>query len=321
MPDVPRVTVRDPRDAGRRGDLLEQGAERERRPLPRRVKALAAVGIVVLGLGGLVVRVAVRDRTEKSVRQAAFAAADEVHLAGRLLSVSALDPGSYRVDVMVEVAGREDRPYPDRVTGLTLQAQGVTPLEFVRPPFPERRLQVGAAVTVDCGAVAAGRLPAGGEVVLTVTAGSGVPHDQRLPVSDDQLREAVLVACDLPDPEAETVVEASGASGGLLVSLQQVPRRPDGLVLESIAVEGFEVVLDGLALPYRLPPRTGLGLFVTVRVRDCAAALAGGLRVRVTLTEGGVRTVREADPPVSQPQPGAVPAAQHLQQLVDAGCR
>ena len=312
--------MRDPRDPGPRGDLLEQGDEREQRPLPRRVKALVAVGLVVLGLAGLVVRDAVRDRAEERVRQAAFAATDEVHLESRLLSVTALDPGSHRVDVMVEVSGREDRPYPDRVSWLTLEAQGVTPLEFVLPPFPERRLQVGAAVAVDCAAVAGGRLPAGGEVVLTVTAGSGVPHDQRLPVPDDLLRESVLVACDLPDPEAETAVEASGASGGLLLSLQQVPRRPDGLVLERIAVEGFEVVLDGLALPYRLPARTGLGLFVTVGVRDCAAALAGGLRVQVTLTEGGVRTVRGADPPVSPP-PGAVPAAQYLQQLLDADCR
>lgn len=298
--------------------MLEPGGQPEPPGTPRRSTVLGALLVVLVGVAVLVGRDAVRDRAEQRVADAALAPAAEVHLDASLLWLAPGGPGTSRVDVMVEVVGREDRADPERLTGLVVEAGGLTPLEFVRPPSPERRLQVAAAAAVDCGAVATGRLPPGGDAVLTITPASGVPHDQRLPLPPTRLREALLIACDLPDPDAETTVEASGASGGVFVSLMQVPRRPEGLVVEGIAVPGFEVVLDGLSLPYRLPPGTGLGLFLTVRVRDCAAALAGDLRVQVTLTEGGVTTVREGSSSASQP--GAVPAARYLQGLLDAAC-
>lgn len=298
--------------------MLEQLEPDEPPGTPRRASVVGALLVVLVGAGVLVARDAVRDQTEQQAADTAFAAADEVDLDTRLLWLAPRGPGTSRVDVMVEVVGREDRARPDQVTGLVVDAAGLSPLEFRPPALPQRRLQVTAAAAVDCEAVTAGGLPPGGDAVLTITPASGVPHDQRLPVPPAQLREALLVACDLPDPDAETTVEASGASGGVFVSLTQVPRRTGGLVLESIAVPGFDVVLDGLSLPYRLPPGTGLGLFVTARVDDCDVALAAGLRVQVTLTEGGVMAVRRAGPPVSQP--GAVPAARYLQGLLDVAC-
>lgn len=305
---------------GEDADVLVGGGDREPR-LSRRARALAAAGAVLLLTGALGASAYAERRGEQRAQAAAFALADQVHLAGRLVAVFGLEPGSGRLGADVMVAARGDAG-GNRLAGVRLEGDGLQTLDTspvpARPPLPYQALPESR---VRCGDVADGRIPARATVVLTVVPASGVPHEQRLDADPAQVREAALAACDLPDPDAEPVVGAQGArDGSLLVDVETVPRSDVQLQLVGVRVPGFAVGSSvGLPLPHRIPPGSG-GLYgFTARVTDCAAARSADLTPVVLLRADG-RPVELSAATASQRQPGAVPARQLLERIREVAC-
>jgi len=319
--EPPFVTVVAAGDAGRPVDVLVGGEPREP-GVPRRWK-VAALVLVLLGAVGLVGRSLAADRAEQRANEAAFAVRDRVHLIGVLGAVSGtFDGGVGRLlsaEVSVSVVGGQ--PGGDRVTGLRLEGEGLTPRPADLSGLTELPATLRPTADIDCDAIAAGRYPVSGSVVLDVVPRSGVTHSQRMPVQAAVLRNASLAACELPDPDARTRVEVQGsARGTLLLNVEPVPYSRQPLVIEGVSVPGFEVrPAGGQTLPTRLPPDTGALYGFTVRVTDCAMA-RGSFGTTVRLRVGSVLETRVASTELSQPQPGGVPAARLLQRLVTLTC-
>lgn len=207
MPDAPPLTITDPGDPGRHGDLLSAGPDRERRGVPRRLPALLLAISLAVGAAALGGQAVLRVRTEQRDRTA-FAVADVVHLRGVLDDLYDLGVGTQLLGVDLSLVVRDGRPAEERVTGLTLEGPGLTPQPVLPFSAAEVRPQLTATSAVDCDAVAAGDVPGPAQVVLTVTAGSGVPHEQRLLIDAQRVWREALVACDLPAPRARPRVEA-----------------------------------------------------------------------------------------------------------------
>jgi hypothetical protein len=321
VPETPRVSIGDPSELGRPADLLE-GHEPDESRVADRWKVGGLV-ILVLILGGFLAgRFIIENRAEQQARDAAFAIVDKVHLRGEIKQIHGVQDGVDGViSAEVQVTSFGEGLGDDRVSGVRFEGEGLTP----RPPDLAGLLELPRYVRpesdVACGRVSAGRFPEAVAVVLDVVPRSGVTHSQRLPVQPRVVREALLQACDLPDPNAQTRVEVQGAADGtLLLFLEPVQRSRQVLVLEAVSVPGFDVrPVQGLSLPRSLPPGVG-GLYgFSVRVDDCATAREPH-EVAVRLRVGGALGTRMASADVSQPQPGGVPVTQLLQRLVRRAC-
>jgi hypothetical protein len=171
---------------------------------------------------------------------------------------------------------------------------------------------------VDCDRAARRPLLSEAAVVVTFLPANRVPRTELLPVPSQQVREAVLAACDLPDPRADLTVEAAASGDALLLFLAGVPRSKAELRLEEILVPGY--VITGQELPVELPPGTGVLLGLQLRLADCAQAQSGSGPVVVRLAKAGQRITVVAGPAVQQPQPGAVPVDQLLARLAERSC-
>lgn len=319
MPDAPIVTVSDPSGDDGRGDLLQSGDEHAPWRPSRRTAGLTALALLLAAGGVVGVRAEQRDREQQRLREAAFALADRVRLRSSLAGVVTPAVGSRRLAFLVDLlqVGVGDSGPRDRVTGLRVEGAGLTPdptpfVEVVAGP-------VEAAATVDCRAAAAGQLPERATVVLTVVPASEVEHVQRLQVGAALLRQAVLEACDLPDPGLRTTVATFVQGRTLTLLVDTVPRSRRPATVQSVAVAGFDVRTVGAALPYSVSPGSGAFLGLQARVVDCAAARAGdlGLQVRLTDDEGSaVRTAADA----AAEQPGRRPTRDLLQDLLARDC-
>ena len=319
MRDVPPVTIHDPGGPGRQ-DVLVGGAEREPR-LSRRTRVLVGGGLALLVAGAVGGTSYAQHRAEQREQAAAFAVADEVHVEGSLAAVFGLEPGSGRLGADVTLASRDGHPGPHTVPTVRLEGPGLVPVTRAGPGRFTPPAQAVPESRVDCGAVAAGRIPEAALVVATVVPASQMPHEQGLPVDPESLREAVLSACDLPDPSAKPYVEAAARGTSLLVFVEAVRRSDAVLWLEDVRVPGFALrAVPGLSLPYLVEPDSGGVYGLDVRVTDCTAARASDLLLTVVLSEDGRREQRVAPPAVQQPQPGAVPVGQLLQRLIDQDC-
>lgn len=319
MPDAPPLTITDPGEPGRSGDLLSAGPDRERRGVPRRTQALLlalalAVGAAVLGGQALL-----RDRTEQRDRAAAFAAADAVHLRGVVDALYDLGVGTELLGVDLSLVVRDGRPAEERVTGLALEGRGLTPQPLLPFSAAEVRQQLTTTSAVDCDAVAAGAVPGPVQVVLTVTAGSGVPHEQRLLLDAQRAWLAALVACDLPAPGARPRVEAYGLRGRLQLLVETVRRDDAELRLVAVSSPGVRLRLDGLSLPVPLVADGTTVVGLLADVVDCDAARRGGYLVQVDLTRNGVAQRRVAGRPTGL-EPGSAPIAQALRAVVERSC-
>ena len=300
-------------------DLLAHGDEREPRQVPRRILAAGTVVVVLVGAGLVGGRAASRDRAEQRAADAEFVVSDAVQLVADLQAFNGSEPGAARIETSIEVTRDREPAAPGRVTDVSIEGAGLRPVPYGTAAFSSFPLTLSATADVDCTDVGQ-QVPTEAAVVVTVTPVSGVPHLQRLPVPAQLLREAVLQACDLPDPAARTVLEASAQNGRLIMFVESVPRSKGDLVIGPVSVPGFRVSPDQFTLPYAVPSGTGLVFGLRVSVVDCGAARAGGLKIRATLTQAGATAVQEAGPSVSQPQPGAIPAQAFLTSLVDARC-
>lgn len=322
MRDAPPVTVSDPGGGGRsRQDVLVGGAQSEPR-LSRRSRVLAGATLVLLAAGAVAGTAYAQHRAEQRAHAAAFAAADEVHVESELVGVFGFEPGSGRLGAEVALTSRAGRPGPHTVPSVRLEGPGLLPLA---PGGPGRFTSTAQGLPesrVDCATVAAGGFPGSAEVVVTVVPASQVPHEQRLPVPPDALREAVLSACDLPDPDAEPYAETAAVGPAVLVFVEAVPRSDALLRLEDVRVPGFSLRPGdrGFALPYLIQPDSGGTYGFDVRVVDCQTARAGDLAVTVVLSQDNRREERVVPHAVRQPQPGAVPVEQLLQRLLDESC-
>lgn len=319
MRDAPPVTLHDPGEpAGR--DVLVGAPEREPR-LSRRTRVLGGAGATLLAAGVVGGTSYAQHRAEQRERAAAFALADQVHVEGVVAAVFGFEPGSGRLGADVTLRSLAGHPGPHTVPTVRIEGAGLVPLTTGGPGRFMPPTQAVPESRVDCGAVAAGRIPASAQVVVTAVPASQVPHEQHLPVDVPSLREAVLAACDLPDPSAEPYVEASAQGDALVVLLETVRRSDAVLRLEEIRVPGFALSTGGrFSLPRVIEPDSGGVYGFGVRVTDCAAARAGDRAVTVVLGQGGRREERVAPHAVRQPQPGAVPVEQLLQRLVEAAC-
>jgi hypothetical protein len=101
--------------------------------------------------------------------------------------------------------------------------------------------EVQPEAEVDCDRAARRPLLSEAAVVVTFLLANRVPRDQLLPVPSEQVRKAVLAACDLPDPRADLTVEASASGDALLLFVAGVPRSKTELRLEEILVPGYVV--------------------------------------------------------------------------------
>lgn len=229
MRDVPPVTLADPRDRGRASrDVLVGGGDREPR-LSRRTRFLtgAALAVVVAVVAGGTAYTRHREQA------AAFALADRVQVQGVLTAVFGLEPGSGRIGATVELTARDGAQGSQSVPTVRLEGPGLQPLVPGGPGRFTSRYSALPESRVSCRAAAAGQVPDSAVVVVTVVPASQVPHEQRLPVDREVLREAVLAACDLPDPDARSYVEVSGRGDAVLVLVETV-RRSDADVLERL---------------------------------------------------------------------------------------
>lgn len=279
--------------------------------------------LLLLIMGGFLAgRSLVENRAEKRTRDAAFALADKVHLRAALMQVHGVHDGLDRVlSAEVRVSSSGGGAGGNRVTDLRFEGEGLTPRAPDLSGLSELPGYGRPASDVDCDRVSAGRFPEAVAVVLDVVPRSGVTHSQRMPVQPATVREALLQACDLPEPDAQARVEVQGSADGTLLLFVAPPQRSKHvLVLESLSVPGFDVrPVDDFILPRRLPPGTG-GLYgFSLRVSDCAAARAP-YEVAVRLRVAGASETRIASTAVSQPQPGGVPATQLLQRLARKAC-
>lgn len=321
MPDVPEVTIVDPGAPHGHSDVLDTGEPREPR-VPGRWRAAGLAVVLLVGAGVVGGRAALEARAEQRARDAAFAIADEVHLGGELGTVFGFSPeGGSVLSAEVVVDALDGDRGRNRVTGVRFEGEGLRPRDVDLSALRSLPATLYPEADLDCGPVTAGRYPEQVSVVLDVVPRSGVVHPQRFALAAPALREAALQACNLPDPDAEVTVEVQGgASGDVLLFLDPVPRSDDTLTIEGLLVPGFEVLpVPGLRLPSVLPPDTGGVYAFPLRVTDCAAARRGA-GVSVRLRVGGVLETRLASTEVSQPQPGAVPAAELLRRLVDEAC-
>ena len=315
------MTIVDPR-SGACADADVLGSPDDRLSgLPRRRRnALAAAAVVTAAAVWAGVALA-EQRAHDRERAAAFALADRVHLQGALDALFSLEPGSGRLGAQVTIDAVDGEAGQDVVSSVRLEGPGIfssgTPLTGRFTP-PE---QVLPEARVNCSRVGAGQIPDRATVVVTVVPASQVPHEQRLPADPAQVREAALAACDVPDPAAVPLVQASAQRGGLLLFVEAVRRSDADLRLEQVRIPGFEVTAaHGLRLPHRIGRDSGGFYGLPVRVTDCSAALAGDGQVTVVLSEDGRRVERTADPATAQPQVGAVPVEQLLAGLVAAAC-
>lgn len=315
------MSVSDPSGAQRpRQDLLVGGSEREPR-LSRRARLGAVAGVALLAAGAVGGSGYAQHRAEQRDQAAAFAKADRVHVAGEVLAVFGLEPGSGRLGAEVALSLRSGARTPQSVPALRLEGPGVVSLAPGRPGTVQQPARAVAESRVDCRAVAAGRIPDQAVVVVTVLPPSQVPHEQRLPVERSALREAVLAACDLPDPTAVPYVEASAQGATVVVFAEAVRRSDVDLRLEDVRMPGFVLgPARGFTLPHRIPPDSGGMYGFDVRVGDCNAARRSGLTLTVVLSQDGRREERVAPDAVQQPQRGAVPVAQLLRGLVERSC-
>ena len=308
-------------DPGEPADLLEGHESREPR-VPDRWKVVGLVLLLLLVGGLMAARSLGENRAEQQARDAAFAIADTVHLRAELTHTYGAHDESAVLSAEVRVHSSGGGPGGDRVTDVRIEGEGLTP----RAPDLSGLLELPGYVRpvsdVDCGPVSAGRFRKAVVVVLDVVPRSGVTHSQRMPVQPAAVREALLQACDLPDPDAQARVEVQGAADGttLLLYVETVQRSKQVLVLESLGVPGFDVrPVAGFTLPRSLAPGTG-GLYgFSLRVTDCAAARAP-YDVAVRLRLAGASETRTASTTVSQPQPGGVLATQLLQRLASRAC-
>jgi hypothetical protein len=212
------------------------------------------------------------------------------------------------------------------VTGVQLVGPGLTPTDYPQPVFSVLPAGVQPVAEVDCDRAARRPLLSEADVVVTFLPASRVPREQRLPVPSEQVREAVLAACDLPDPRADLVVEASASGEALLLYVGGVPRSKAALRVEEVRIPGF--VVAGDELPVELPPGSVVLLALELRVADCAQAQPGSGPgsgpgpgpVVVRLTEAGQGVTVVAGPAFQQPQPGAVPVEQLLVRLAERSC-
>ena len=319
--EPPSVTVVATGDAGRPVDVLV-GGEPRGQAVPRRWK-LAALVLVLLGAVGVAGRSLAADRAERQAEDAAFAVRDQVHVQGALGGVYGIfDGGVGRVlAAEVEVSVVDGQRGSDQVTGLRLEGKGLSPRAADLSGLSELPATLRPEADIDCAGVAVGRYPESVSVVLDVVARSGVTHSQRMPVQATVLRDASLVACELPDPDARVRVEVqSSARGTLLLFVGSVQYSRQPLVLEGVSVPGFEVrPAGGQSLPTSLPLGTDSLFGFTVRVTDCATA-RGSSATTVRLRVGDAPETRVASTEVSQPQPGGLSAAQLLLRLVNLTC-
>ena len=321
MRDSPPVTISDPGDRGRgHVDVLSAGDEREPR-LSRRTRVLGLAGLALVAVGAVGGTAWMQHRTDARERAAAFRVADEVHVEGLLVAVFGLEPGGGRVGAEVRLAGRAGNPGPHTVPSVRLEGPGIVPLTVDGPGRFTAPVQAMPESRVDCASASAGRLPDSADVVVTAVPPSQVRHEQRLPVDPAALREAVLAACDLPDPDGTPYVEVSAQDETLLLLVESVRRSDAALLLEDVRVPGFALTpVPGLVLPHRIGPDSSGFYGFRVAVSDCAVAMTGPLEVTVVLSEDGRREARLAPDAVRQRQPGAVRPAQLLQRVLERSC-
>jgi hypothetical protein len=297
-------------------DVLSSGPEREPRGLRRWAVPLAA-GVLAASAGaGWQLR---QDGAEPSRRSASGSTSDRADLQGRVTGMLA-EEGSGTATAQVTVDGTGGSAPSGRVTAARLVGPGFTPTELPEPVVGGLPAGVQPQAAVDCARAARERLSEA-DVVLTLLPASGMPREQRLPVLSSQVREAVLVACGLPDPRADLVVEASGSGDLLRLFVAGVPRSKDVLRLTDVTVPGFALEpVAGGQLPLELPPATGAFLAFQVRVERCAEVEPGAGQVVVRLAEQGQPVTVVAGPPVHQPQPGSHPVEPLLAGLAERSC-
>lgn len=316
MSDAPEVTITDPRDDRGPSDLLDGGGEHL--GLSRRMQAGLLAVVLIAGASVLAGRAIAQDRAQTREREAAFAEADALHTTAALGNVFSTEIGSGRVTVEVNL-GSDGSGERDQLTGLVLDGPFLSALPEQPYPFIAGQQTQTANATVDCSALAAGRIPDRADVTLTLVPRSTVPHLLRLPIAAAQIREVALAACDLPDPDRPPVAEVSGTAGRLQLYVETAPRKK-GVRLESVSLAGFALGLRGQSLPMALEINVGYFFDLAARVVDCRVAQGSDLQVRATFAEAGERRTVDAQPSVTQPQPGSVPAQEVLGELLAAAC-
>lgn len=317
MGDAPLVSIVDPRDRGQGGDVLQSGDERGPR-WSRRARVLAGTLAAAGVLAAVAVPRVLAAREEQRAADAAFAVADTVHLRVTAQAVVGAD----RQLSAIYLLDDDGTPsYADRLVRARLEGAGLRPVDpGARPVYESVPVELFASAAVDCRAVTAGAYP-DAALVTTALPLSKVEHVERLPLAPDQVREAALQACDLPDPDARPLVEVQGtAKGELFLNLETVARSKDELALDDVRLPGFTVTpVDGLDLPRVLGVNSGGIYGFRLAVADCAVARSSR-DVRVSIRVGGVRETRVADTRTSQPQPGGEPIGALLDRLVERAC-
>ena len=300
-------------DAGPGGaDVLSGGPDREPRRLPRWAAPLA-VGLLVGALGVSGGQQLLAERAEQP--RPAASTADEVDLRAEVTGILGGE-GSGTASAQVTIVSTVGPRPRGRVTGVQLVGPGLTPTDYPQPVFSVLPAGVQPEAEVDCRRAARRPLLSEADVVVTFLPASRVPREQRLPVPSEQVREAVLAACDLPDPRADLVIEASASGEAMLLYVGGVPRSKAALRVQEVRIPGF--VVAGDELPVEVPPDTVALLALELRVADCAQAGSGPVVVRLTEAGQGITVV--AGPAFQQPQPGAVPVEQLLVRLAERSC-
>ncbi len=198
MPDAPQVTITDPNDPREPGDLLVVGDDRP----PFRLGGRGIAGLVVVALlagGGVLYRQhRVTDRGLQRTAEAAFAEKDRYDLSTSNAGVFGEELGGGMVSAQV-TAGTSDPALV--MTGLFLTGTGVTRLAYASSTLLTTDSSLSVVAPVSCSASADGHYPRDWELELEVTPPSGRAHVVRLPLPPDQVRAAILTACDRPDPD------------------------------------------------------------------------------------------------------------------------
>ena len=320
------MTVSEPGDQHGPGDLLTAGSERSPLRVPRKVVAGGVVGVLVVAGSIAAVRAHQRQQARARASAAAFRVADTVHLAlvhGTVLVLGQGRGPAGRAALLLTVQVHEQGLFPDRVGGLSVVATGVTSGRTVGPDLQgvAGSREADVQLTVDCSAVATGRLPDTGSLRLSVVTAAGLTHHLDAPLPVGGLRAAALESCDLPDPVALPTATGDVESGQVSLQVDPVRRALRSLILLRVTGPGLRVTTNLPKLPFRMQPRGGIAFVATVSVIDCVTARRTPLGLTALLQDGPVQRRVPFEPQPAAANAGVSPLPSYLRALVERSCR
>ncbi len=275
---APQITITDPNNPGDVVDVLGSGTEREPwRPSARALKVTAVVVVVLLVIGLPVAFLQHRSGEQQADRRSVAQLALTVPDAGEA-AFTGFDPANGSDPV---IALHNAGPAGGHVVGARVDREG----------YAKQRVEVNIAagkdgpIPVPLEKTCPSALPHSGPggVLLDLVTTRGVRTTLRVRTLDSQFAQDYLdaqrVTCGLYSLEESVesdLVSVTVGTGKLVVSLDLANLAKAPRTLTALTPpDGFALGTD-VTLPTKLPSANGvpLGVVVTLRVTDCAKAIA-----------------------------------------------